>query len=342
MARPAASSRSTAIRSTTSQTSGRDADARGAGRGLHQGAGHVPRDRRRRTRCSPTRSSSTSPPSCPRSSGPKRPQDRVVLDRGQGEVRRLAAQGVRQDRRSADRGRRGGLFDRPRRRGDRRHHLVHQYLEPLGAGRRRPRRPQGAGAGAQRRSRGSRPRWRRARRWSPTISTPPACRTISTRSGFNLVGYGCTTCIGNSGPLPPAISEVQCSANDLVAASVLSGNRNFEGRVNPDVRANYPRLAAAGRRLRARRLAEDQHHHRAARHRHGRQAGLSPATSGRPTRRSPRSCARMITPQMFLRPLFRRLQGRRALAGHRRRRRRDLPLELAARPMCRTRPISRA
>ena len=56
--------------------------------------------------------------------------------------------------------------------------------------------------------------------------------------GFNLVGYGCTTCIGNSGPLPPAISEA-VTAGDLVAVSVLSGNRNFEGRVNPDVRANY-------------------------------------------------------------------------------------------------------
>jgi aconitate hydratase len=56
--------------------------------------------------------------------------------------------------------------------------------------------------------------------------------------GFNLVGYGCTTCIGNSGPLPPAISAA-VSENDLVVASVLSGNRNFEGRVNQDVRANY-------------------------------------------------------------------------------------------------------
>jgi aconitate hydratase len=56
--------------------------------------------------------------------------------------------------------------------------------------------------------------------------------------GFNLVGYGCTTCIGNSGPLPEAISET-IQKNDLVAVSVLSGNRNFEGRVNPDVRANY-------------------------------------------------------------------------------------------------------
>ncbi|CAN7166833.1 aconitate hydratase AcnA [Phenylobacterium sp. LjRoot164] len=56
--------------------------------------------------------------------------------------------------------------------------------------------------------------------------------------GFNLVGYGCTTCIGNSGPLPEAIAEA-INANDLVACSVLSGNRNFEGRVNQDVRANY-------------------------------------------------------------------------------------------------------
>ena len=56
--------------------------------------------------------------------------------------------------------------------------------------------------------------------------------------GFNLVGFGCTTCIGNSGPLPPENSKA-INDNDLVAAAVLSGNRNFEGRVNADVRANY-------------------------------------------------------------------------------------------------------
>ncbi|HWF36863.1 MAG TPA: aconitate hydratase [Solirubrobacteraceae bacterium] len=56
--------------------------------------------------------------------------------------------------------------------------------------------------------------------------------------GFNLVGYGCTTCIGNSGPLPEEISEV-VSAADLAVVSVLSGNRNFEGRINPDVKMNY-------------------------------------------------------------------------------------------------------
>ncbi len=56
--------------------------------------------------------------------------------------------------------------------------------------------------------------------------------------GFNIVGFGCTTCIGNSGPLAPEISATIAKHN-LVAAAVLSGNRNFEGRVNPDVRANY-------------------------------------------------------------------------------------------------------
>jgi aconitate hydratase len=56
--------------------------------------------------------------------------------------------------------------------------------------------------------------------------------------GFNIVGFGCTTCIGNSGPLAPEISAT-INKHNLVASAVLSGNRNFEGRVNPDVRANY-------------------------------------------------------------------------------------------------------
>ena len=56
--------------------------------------------------------------------------------------------------------------------------------------------------------------------------------------GFNLVGYGCTTCIGNSGPLPDEVSAV-VNEHDLAVVSVLSGNRNFEGRINPDVKMNY-------------------------------------------------------------------------------------------------------
>ena len=62
----------------------------------------------------------------------------------------------------------------------------------------------------------------------------PALETL----GFHLVGYGCTTCIGNSGPLPEAVSQA-IREGSLVAAAVLSGNRNFEGRINPEVRANY-------------------------------------------------------------------------------------------------------
>ncbi len=85
--------------------------------------------------------------------------------------------------------------------------------------------------------------------WVKT-SLAPGSRVVTeylTRSGlmpfleklkFHIVGYGCTTCIGNSGPLPPDISKA-VQENDLVVASVLSGNRNFEGRINPDVRANY-------------------------------------------------------------------------------------------------------
>jgi len=56
--------------------------------------------------------------------------------------------------------------------------------------------------------------------------------------GFNLVGYGCTTCIGNSGPVAPALSKA-IAEGDLVSCSVLSGNRNFEGRIGPDIKANY-------------------------------------------------------------------------------------------------------
>src|SRR5581483_9117342 len=58
------------------------------------------------------------------------------------------------------------------------------------------------------------------------------------RLRFNVVGYGCTTCIGNSGPLPDAVSK-EIASEGLVVSAVLSGNRNFEGRIHPEVRANY-------------------------------------------------------------------------------------------------------
>ncbi|HSA94368.1 MAG TPA: aconitate hydratase AcnA, partial [Terriglobales bacterium] len=86
-------------------------------------------------------------------------------------------------------------------------------------------------------------------RWVKT-SLAPGSKVVTeylTQSGlmpyleklkFHTVGFGCTTCIGNSGPLPPEVAKT-VQENDLVVAAVLSGNRNFEGRINPDVRANY-------------------------------------------------------------------------------------------------------
>ena len=67
----------------------------------------------------------------------------------------------------------------------------------------------------------------------------PACSRISTQLGFNLVGYGCTTCIGNSGPLPDEIGAEVREHGLVVALGAVSGNRNFEGRIQQDVRANY-------------------------------------------------------------------------------------------------------
>ncbi len=91
--------------------------------------------------------------------------------------------------------------------------------------------------------------------------------------GFNLVGFGCTTCIGNSGPLPPEISEA-INKNDLVAAAVLSGNRNFEGRVNAGRARQLSGVAAARRRLRDCRFDADRPVEGRARHRLEGQEGV--------------------------------------------------------------------
>ena len=85
--------------------------------------------------------------------------------------------------------------------------------------------------------------------------------------GFNLVGYGCTTCIGNSGPLPQEISEA-VGEGDLAVVSVLSGNRNFEGRINPDVKMNY--LASPPLCVAYALVGHDGHRHRRRAARHGR------------------------------------------------------------------------
>ena len=127
---------------------------------------------------------------------------------------------------------------RPRPRGDRGDHVVHEHLEPVGHARRRP-------AGQERRRARARGQAvgedlagaRLEGRHRVLRARGPDART-SRQLGFHLVGYGCTTCIGNSGPLPEEISDA-VNAEDLAVVSVLSGNRNFEGRINPDVKMNY-------------------------------------------------------------------------------------------------------
>ena len=104
---------------------------------------------------------------------------------------------------------------------------------------------------------------------------------------FNLVGYGCTTCIGNSGPLPAEISAA-VDEKDLVVCAVLSGNRNFEGRINQDVKANYLASPPLVRRLRARRADGHRPRERAARRRAPTVSRSTCATSGRAPRRSRR------------------------------------------------------
>ena len=98
--------------------------------------------------------------------------------------------------------------------------------------------------------------------------------------GFNLAGFGCMTCIGNSGPLQDEISAAVNEA-DLAVVSVLSGNRNFEGRINPDIKMNYLAIAAAGGRLRAGRLDGHRHHPRPAGHRRATASRCTCTTSGR-------------------------------------------------------------
>ncbi len=129
------------------------------------------------------------------------------------------------------------LLAQPWRCGDRGDHLLHQHLEPERADRGGPARPQRAGQGPS------------TKPWVKT-SLAPGAQVVAEYLekaglqkdldglGFNLVGFGCTTCIGNSGPLPADISKA-INDNNMIAAAVLSGNRNFEGRVSPDVQANY-------------------------------------------------------------------------------------------------------
>ena len=136
--------------------------------------------------------------------------------------------------------RRHGDRARPRPRRDRRDHLLHEHVEPVGDARRRA---------CSRRTRSQRGLTRQAVGQDlARAGLEGRHRVLRARGphradlealGFHLVGYGCTTCIGNSGPLPEAISDAVKDERPRRSPPCSRGNRNFEGRINPDVRMNY-------------------------------------------------------------------------------------------------------
>jgi aconitate hydratase len=235
----------------------------------------------------------------PRSSralaGPKRPQDRVrcsvrvkalASHRSWAAVDPSALEQLRRATRAAGRATRGRriwanpdaathegrsiatraatIATLPRLGGDRRHHLCTNTSNPIGDARRRDARAKCGRKGPQGQALGQDQPRRPARKVVTDYlrRRRPADRSRAS-SASTLVGYGCTTCIGNSGPLPG--DRRGHRRGDLVAAAVLSGNRNFEGRVTRSAR-QLPGLAAAGGRLRARRHASTSTSRRAARH----------------------------------------------------------------------------
>ncbi len=176
----------------------------------------------------------------PSMAGPKRPQDRDYAEGRQAGFTVSMDKEFNKGDESPEARARRQRKTRPRqwRRGYRGDHVLHQYLEPE----RDDRRP--ACSPATRVAKGftveavgedlAGARLASGRRLSRELRPAEGLDKV----GFNLVGYGCTTCIGNSARCRRR-SPKRSAKNDLVAAAVLSGNRNFEGRVNADVRANY-------------------------------------------------------------------------------------------------------
>ena len=226
---------------------GRDDVARGAGRGLRQGAGPVPHRRHSPDAVYSQTIEVNLDAIEPSLAGPKRPQDRVPLKRAKSRVCRRAARhaGAGQGR---SHGRRGGRA------------VAVAVADDVGAldhgsvviaaitsctNTSNPSVMIGAGLLAKKAVEQGLTR----KPWVKS-SLAPGSKVVTEylnaagltpyldQLGFNLVGYGCTTCIGNSGPLPDEVSAVIREKN-LVVGSVLSGNRNFEGRIQQEVRANY-------------------------------------------------------------------------------------------------------
>ena len=262
----------------------------------------------------------------PSLAGPKRPQDRVRARADEG--RRSARRSPRRSRSAASASPRATSRSTapvevarrrrelaPRRGGDRRDHQLHQHLEPVGDARRRPARAEGRGARPARAAATS----RRASRPGSKVVTEylaqgRACMPDLEALGFHVVGYGCTTCIGNSGPLPEPVVEGDRTTASWSPRPCSRGNRNFEGRINPDVKANYlasPPLVVAyalagtdGHRPRRREPLGNGH---------GRQAGDPRATSGRRQQEVADARGARSAAEMFRSELRQRLRRQPAL-----------------------------
>jgi aconitate hydratase len=234
------------------------------------------------SRSSPRRSNSTSRRSCPRSPVPSVRRTASAARSGRC-VQRRHGQCLQEgpDPRS---GRRQGLHHRRRRRHHRGDHLLHQHVEPRRSGGRWSGRQEGRRTGPQAQALGQDLAGPGSQVVTDYLERAGLQKHLD-NVGFNLVGYGCTTCIGNSGPLAEPISKA-INENGLVAAAVISGNRNFEGRVSPDVRANFlasPPLVVAYALKGT--VIEDFTTTRSACRRMARTC--SSRTSGRPTKKSP-------------------------------------------------------
>jgi aconitate hydratase len=182
----------------------------------------------------------------PSLAGPKRPQDRVALKEAKASFKKALTAPVKErgfelpagtltNKRTVEWGSTSGID--PWKRGPGRHHQLHEHLEPVGHDRGGPLGEESGGKGTS----GGPPHQDQLGAGVPRGHGLPGRRRtdpLLEKLNFHLVGYGCTTCIGNSGPLPEPVSKAIQDGN-LVAAAVLSGNRNFEGRINPHVKANY-------------------------------------------------------------------------------------------------------
>ena len=268
---------------------GRDESRVAARRGVREGAGAVPHGRRSgsgllrddRARSRDGRAEPRGPAAAAGSRVAQAGEERVP-ERARRRCRPAIEEGARRPRSPARRRRQAavavaelpavGQLDHGVGR-DRRDHELHQHVESERDDRRRAAREEGGRARPDAQAVGEDQPGARLEGRHRVPAAGRASTPTSTQLGFNLVGYGCTTCIGNSGPLPDDVSA-EVEARNLVVASVLSGNRNFEGRIQQQVRANYlasPPLvvayALAGR-------DDARPDDRAARHRHGRRAGL--------------------------------------------------------------------